>query len=82
MTILHTGLRFSLPYLQKGEDKILKTLQLIQFKHSLYLKLVLLKKKISFALNRPHSNIPHCWPNSQPGPSFISSVVDQSVKTN
>jgi hypothetical protein len=26
------------------------------------------------------SNIPHCWPKSQPGPYFSSSVVDHPLR--
>jgi hypothetical protein len=31
-------------------------------------------------LNRSHSNIPHCWPTTQPGPCFSSSVVDRPLR--
>jgi hypothetical protein len=29
---------------------------------------------------RPLSNIPHCWPNIQPGPYFSSSVIDHPLR--
>jgi hypothetical protein len=31
-------------------------------------------------LNRSHSNIPHCWPTTQPGPCLSSSVVDRPIR--